>query len=169
MASFCAQALVYELETLINTLRAENHPALRRFEPFYRDPYIGEVRNCLSTLSCIRQELAGLQSSMQNLTMLVVAQQQQLYHPSNCQQFSLYSVPTAQPQIDVSGLAPVPSSNFRNKSTKRKKPARKQSVVQDKAVPTSSAPQPDPTLEQLIEDCQINYYNMSVPGFHTNQ
>jgi len=164
MASFCAQALVSELEILVSTLRAESHPSLRRFEPFYKDTYIAEVRNCFQTLSCIRQELGGLQASIQNLTMLVVSQQQQLYHPPTCQHFALHSVNPPLPQLSLDGSAHTRQAT--RKSRPKKKKNNPGTSLQTAAVPglslaaaTASAQQDD-VLKQIMDDCQIQFFDI---------
>jgi len=96
MSTFGSQTFINELHILLETLKREKHPAVYRILPYYQDQYLQELKDCSATLNCIRQELAGLQYSIQNLTMLVVSQQQQLNHPSNCGQFSLHTV-TPQP------------------------------------------------------------------------
>jgi len=92
MSSIGSQAFINELQTLLEILKKEKHPAVYKLLPFCQDQYMRELKDFSATLNCIRQELLGLQSSIQNLTMLVVSQQQQLHHPSSCNQFSLQTI-----------------------------------------------------------------------------
>ena len=120
MASFCAHALVAEISNLVQVLRQENHPAVERILPFFRQEYIEEVRNCWATLDCIRQELSGLRHSIQNLTVLLVSQQQQLIHPSNCTTFSTFNAPS--PVVTLS-IPEQPTKKARRPSKRTRKDA----------------------------------------------
>jgi len=155
MTSFCAQTLCNEFQILVETLCRENHPAVHRLLPFYDERYITEVRNAWATLDCIRQELSGLQSSLQNLTTLFVAQQQQLYHPSRCSQFSLHTVPSSRHHV-VPGTEPAaaPPKKKASKPRTKKKDA---SQIQPESVLTLPV---TPLLQQQEPSCSDNEINL---------
>lgn len=93
MASFNAQALLREVGLLLATLKSENHPSAQRLSPLYDEKAVREIVNCWQTLQCVKQELCGLQASMQHLTVLVMSVQQKLHHPSDCYNFSTPQLP----------------------------------------------------------------------------
>jgi len=145
MASFCAQAFVSELAKLVHTLREEDHPALYRFEPFYKEEYVREIQNSFATINSLRQELIGIRCSIQNLTMLVVSQQQLV---PMCHQMAVRRVRPYQPSsvVSVSGLVPDPSMNF--SSARRKTVAHHPTRSQNRDV-----------LMTAIQESDIPYYD----------
>lgn len=88
MSGSGAQSLLREVGLLLSTLKEENHPSLQRVLPHYTDKSVREILNLGQTLNCIKQELGGLNASMQNLTQIMLSVQQKMYHPSECCHFS---------------------------------------------------------------------------------
>lgn len=100
-----AQSFVREVGALLATLKNENHPAAQRLLPLYNEKCVREIIGCWQTLQCVKQELAGIQSSMQNMTMVLMSIQQQLHHPSEC----FFSTPPPPPPLPPSAPpAPPP-------------------------------------------------------------
>jgi len=174
MSTFGSQTFINELHILLETLKREKHPAVYRILPYYQDQYLQELKDCSATLNCIRQELSGLQYSIQNLTMLVVSQQQQLNHPSNCAQFSLHTVATQQispsydsqtrptlqnPTVIVSNELPKKRAKPRNRKIKinQSTPSEESSIQQLKTPEKSNANDLPSTskmnLEQIVHEC----------------
>lgn len=120
MNSLVTAAFARELEILVNGLKARGDPCVGRFLPFYSPETLRQVTDHWNTINCLRQELAGVQASLQQLSSLVIAQTQQLSHPSSCQNFTLHTVePVAFP------FEPVPPAAPRAKASKpraKKKP-----------------------------------------------
>jgi len=147
MSSIGSQSFIHELQILLEILKKEKHPAVYKLLPYCQDQYLRELKDFSATLNCIRQELLGLQSSIQNLTMLVVAQQQQLNHPSSCGQFSLQTISPQQHLMSPATLAslvpppppppPLPPPPFQSlnmplvkRQTKARKPRKKPNISQ---------------------------------------
>lgn len=99
-----AQSFVKEVGALLATLKNENHPAAQRLLPMYNEKCVREIIGCWQTLQCVKQELAGIQSSMQNMTMVLMSIQQQLHHPSEC----FFSTPPPPPPPPSAPPAPPP-------------------------------------------------------------
>lgn len=76
----------------MSTLKSKGDPCLDRFLPFYSPDTLRQLVDHWNTINCLRQELSGVQASLQQLSSLVVAQTQQLTHPSSCSKFSLHIV-----------------------------------------------------------------------------
>lgn len=117
MASFNAQALLKELGLLLASLKEENHPCAQRLLPLYNEKCVREIVNCWQTLQCIKQELSGLQSSMQNMTYLLMSVQQKLHHPSDCSHFATAPPPSASAPAED----PSPSKSARGRKRKADK------------------------------------------------
>ena len=92
MNTLVTAAFVRELEILVSTLKSKGDPCLDRFLPFYSPDTLRQLVDHWNTINCLRQELSGVQASLQQLSSLVVAQTQQLTHPSSCSKFSLHIV-----------------------------------------------------------------------------
>jgi len=118
-----AQWFLKEVGTLVATLKNENHPAVQRLLPLYNEKCVKEIIGCWQTLQCVKQELAGIQSSMQNMTMLLMSIQQQLHHPSECSNFSTQPQPVPPPSLSGQEGGPQPSQAKSSGKGRKKKSA----------------------------------------------
>ena len=121
MASFNAQALLREVGSLLPALKEENHPSAQRLLPLYNEKCVREIVNSWQTLQCIKQELSGLQASMQNMTYLLMSIQQKLHHPSDCSNFAAAPPPSAPPPSAAPAEDPLPSKSARGRKRKAEK------------------------------------------------
>jgi len=125
MGSQTAQEFLREIHSLVSSLRDEQHPSVAKVLPLFNEQNVKEVMDCWQTLTCVKNELRGLRATLQNLTHLVLAMQQQLYHPSDCRHFSLaenFDKKNTEVVSKVeSGLPPSASSKPVEKSTRGRK------------------------------------------------
>lgn len=139
-------AFVRELEILVSGLKGRGDPCLDRFLPFYSPDTLRQLVDHWNTINCLRQELAGLQVSLQQLSSLVVAQTQQLTHPSSCSKFSVHIVePVAFPSEPIAPPAPRPRPS---KAKAKKNPAAAAAEVNPVAK-NVSAPESNPAPQAL--------------------
>lgn len=100
MSTFASQTLAGELVLLVQKLQAEGSPHVTRLLPFWKNEYLEDVTACWQRMDMFRQEISKLQSTIMNLTFLILQQptQQPVLPMSTAPQF----------QLDFNSLQPVP-------------------------------------------------------------
>jgi len=156
MAFPVTAAFVRELEILVSALRDRGDPSLTRFLPFYCADTLRHVSNLLDAFECLRQELAGVQSSVRELKNLVLFQPGQVTGLSRPVSFSFpnLSLPTAPSQNLPISSAPAPDNSVVKIPPKRppRQPRKKtEKPLQTKEKENVPPPQAD-TFEMQLPD-----------------
>ena len=172
MNSLCTSAFVRELSVLVKHLQERRDPVLKKFLPFYSAEGLRQVAEQWDTINCIRQELVGVQVSLQQLSSLLISQTQLLSHPSGCRSFTLHTVEDtpflSNVELPTKPTRKRPSNSKRPRVSKAKKlnngdrqetPAAICSAIADEQIEqeTFECINTENTLQQELEQVQQNY------------